>query len=155
MKRNNQNKSIPSKTFHFSDSTASRKDNEELTQSHGSIGSHSLRKFPSTWAAEHGISQDDIEIRGRWKGGRNGRTVNRYINVEQLPTDGKVATVLCVGGPIKYKLKPNSHVTDQFLMQHVVPGLCSQYYPWRASSRLESHCQGPIVGCKNRKSVGD
>ena len=45
----------------------------------GGIGTHSLRKFPSTWAAEHGVSHDHIEIRGRWKGGRNGRTVNSVI----------------------------------------------------------------------------
>ena len=74
-----------------------------IAQFRGSVGTHSLRKFPSTWAAEHGVSQDHIEVRGRWKGGKNGRTVNKYINVEQLPTDGHVASILCVGGPIKYK----------------------------------------------------
>ena len=83
----------------------------------------SLRKFPATWAAEHGISQNDIEVRGRWKGGRNGRIVNKHINVEQLPTDGRVAAVLCVGGPVKHKLKPGSNVTHQFLVDVVVPGI--------------------------------
>jgi hypothetical protein len=38
----------------------------------------------------------------RWKSaadgkdGQNGRVVNLYINVKQLPTDGKVASFLCV-----------------------------------------------------------
>jgi hypothetical protein len=53
----------------------------------GGLGTHSVRKFPCTWAAEHGVSQDHTEIRGRWKGNKGGKTVNRYINVEQLPTD--------------------------------------------------------------------
>ena len=100
---------------------------ELLAQVRGSIGSHSLRKFASTWPAEHGISQDDIEIRGRWKGGRNGRTVNKYINVEQLPTDGKVAAVLCIGGPVKYKARAGSHLTFQFIKDHVVPGIFQHF----------------------------
>ena len=70
----------------------------------GSIGTHSIRKFASTWCAEHGMSPTEVEIRGRWKGGRNGRVVNLYINVKQLPTDGKVAASLCVGQPVKYCL---------------------------------------------------
>ena len=98
-----------------------------IAQVRGGIGSHSLRKFPSTWAAEHGISQDHIEIRGRWKGGRNGRTVNRYINVEQLPTDGNVASVLAVGGPVKYKPRAGCGVTHQWLMTHVVPGIKAHF----------------------------
>ena len=51
--------------------------------------------------------------------------MNRYINVEQLPTDGRVASVLCVGGPVKYKLKPDSHVTYEFLMNVVAPGIAA------------------------------
>jgi hypothetical protein len=98
-----------------------------MGQVRGSIGSHSLRKFPSTWASQHGISQDDIEVRGRWKGGKNGRTVNRYISVEQLPTDGRVAGILAVGGPVKYKLKADSHVTDAWLLDNVVPGLKAHF----------------------------
>jgi Transcriptional activator of glycolytic enzymes len=93
----------------------------------GATGSHSLRKFASTWPAEHGVSQQDIEIRGRWKGKKNGRTVNLYISVEQLPTDGRVAAILCVGGPIKYKLKTNSHVTDAFLKDVVCPGIFKHF----------------------------
>jgi Transcriptional activator of glycolytic enzymes len=53
--------------------------------------------------------------------------VNLYINVEQLPTDGKVAAVLCVGGPVKYKIKSNSHVTDAFLKEVVCPGIFKHF----------------------------
>ena len=98
-----------------------------ISQVNGGIGTHSLCKFPSTWAAEHGVLQDHIEIRGRWKGGKGGRTVNRYINVEQLPTDGHVASILCVGGPIKYKPRPGCGITHQWLMTHVTPGIKAHY----------------------------
>jgi hypothetical protein len=37
--------------------------------------------------------------------------VNRYISVEQLTTDARVAGLLCVGGPVKYSEKHGSHVT--------------------------------------------
>jgi hypothetical protein len=88
----------------------------------GSLGKHSVRKFPSTWAAEHGASQEHIEICGRWKGGKNGQTVNRYINVEQLPTDGHVAAILCVGGPIN-----GAGITLDWMHEHVVPGIHSHF----------------------------
>jgi hypothetical protein len=93
----------------------------------GSIGTHSLRKFPSTWVVENGGTDVEVEIRGRWKGQRNGRTVNRYISPEQLPTDAKVASILCVGGPVRYKVKSDSHVTSLFMQEVVVPGIYNLY----------------------------
>jgi hypothetical protein len=47
--------------------------------------------------------------------------------VEQLPTDAKVAGVLAVGGPIKYVVKEDSHVSDQFLMTIVAPKLTEHF----------------------------
>ena len=55
------------------------------------------------------MTPSELEIHGRWKGGRNSQVVNLYINVRQLPTDGKVASALCFGQPAKYKLKPDTH----------------------------------------------
>ena len=89
----------------------------------GGIGTHSIRKFATTWCSEHGITPTEVEIHGRWKGGRNGRVVNLYINVKQLPTDGKVAAVLCVGQPVKYKLKAGTSITRNWLLTNVVPGI--------------------------------
>jgi hypothetical protein len=97
------------------------------SQIKGSIGTHSVRKFPCTWAAGHGVSQDHTEIRGRWKGARNGQTVNRYINVEQLPTDGTVASVLCIGGPIRYLCHPGCGLTLEWMHEHVVPGIYNHF----------------------------
>jgi hypothetical protein len=87
-----------------------------------------LRKFPATWAAEHGATDPEVEIRGRWKGHKNGRIVNRYISVEQLTTDARVAGLLCVGGPVKYTEKHGSHVTTDFLLEIVAPHIAA-YYP--------------------------
>ena len=41
-------------------------------QTPGSLGSHSLRKFPATFAAKNGANQAEIDIRGRWKGNKGG-----------------------------------------------------------------------------------
>jgi hypothetical protein len=49
--------------------------------------------------------------------------VNRYITLEQLPTDSKVSGILAVGGPVKYVLKEDSLVSDHFLKTVVVPKL--------------------------------
>ena len=98
-----------------------------LALTNGSIGTHSIRKFASTWAVEMGCSYNDVEIRGRWKGGTSGRIVNRYISLKQLPTDGKVAEKLCVGGPVKYKLREDSDVSREFLQGVVVPHIAAFY----------------------------
>lgn len=100
---------------------------EILVQTRGFLGSHSNRKFPATWCAEHGCSEPEVEIRGRWKGKKNGRVVNRYISVEQLTTDAKLAGVLAVGGPIRYKLKEDSHVSHHFLVHTVVPKIYEHF----------------------------
>jgi hypothetical protein len=94
---------------------------ELMAKVKGSLGSHSNRKFPATWCAENGSSDPEVEIRGRWKGNKNGRVVNRYISVEQLPTDAKLAGILAVGGPVRYKLKADSHVSNSFLQGIVTP----------------------------------
>jgi hypothetical protein len=90
------------------------------------LGSHSLRKFASTWAKQNGCTLDEIETRGRWKRSSR-RTVDRYVNVDQPHIDAKVEAVLCVGGPIKYVLQDDSGVTVQWLKQHVVPGITAFY----------------------------
>jgi hypothetical protein len=97
-----------------------------LRLTRGSIGTHSLRKFPSTYCAEQGAAQREVEICGRWKGAGGGRIVNRYISVDQLPTDAKLAGMLCVGGPVKYKVKDDAgNITEEFLTTTVVPAIHS------------------------------
>jgi len=122
---------------------------EVASQVRGSIGTHSLRKFGATWAAEHGCTSQDVETRGRWKGGKSGRVVNLYINVKQLPTDGKVAGVLCVGQPVKYRLKPNSGITRDWLLTHVVPGI-RDHYDTDSNNRIADVLALPLLfACLN------
>jgi len=93
---------------------------------HRGVGTHSFRKFPSQHAVDKGASPDDVEIRGRWKK-RGRRVVFRYIDPGQLYTDAKVASLLCMGGPIKYKLKAGVEISDDWLFQHVVPNIRQRY----------------------------
>ena len=90
------------------------------------IGTHSYRKFPSNFARNVGNSPDEIEIRGRWKT-QGQRVVFRYIDVQQLWIDAKVAGSLCIGGPIRYKLKPGVTLTDEWLFENVVPNIRKRY----------------------------
>ena len=87
---------------------------------------HSYRKYPSNYARGCGCTPDEIEIRGRWKT-QGQRVVFRYIDVKQLTIDAKVAGVLCVGGPIKYKLKQDVNLTDDWLFTNVVPHIRARY----------------------------
>ena len=90
------------------------------------VGTHSYRKYPSNYAQGCGCTPDEIEIRGRWKT-QGQRVVFRYIDVKQLTIDAKVAGVLCVGGPIKYKLKAGVNLTDDWLFDNVVPNIRRRY----------------------------
>ena len=60
----------------------------------GLIGTHSLRKYPSTHARRNGCSRDDIDFRGRWK--RHTKQVGTYIDVDLPYPDAKVAAALPV-----------------------------------------------------------
>jgi hypothetical protein len=90
------------------------------------LGTHSIRKFATSWARALGCLVDEIENRGRWRTGTR-RIVCTYINVEQQFLDCKVAATLCVGGAIKYCLVEGSGVTSTWLAEHVVPGI-SDYF---------------------------
>ena len=93
---------------------------DEFSQSSlGKLGTHSIRKLPSTYARQNGCGRDDIDCRGRWKKGK--RQVDTYIDIELPYPDAKVASVLSIGGPIKYVLRENSNVSDAFILEYVSP----------------------------------
>ena len=50
----------------------------------GMVGSHSLRKGPSTYASRYGLLRDWISLRGRWRGSK--KQVNTYIDVDVWTT---------------------------------------------------------------------
>ena len=88
------------------------------------LGSHSIRKYPATYARANGCTIDEINTRGRWKRSLR-RMVDRYIDVEQPMIDGKVAAALCQGGPVKYILVEGSGISRDWLIANVVPGIAS------------------------------
>ena len=90
------------------------------------IGTHSCRKYPATYARGCGATNDDVEILGRWKGGRN-RVVNTYVDVKQEHIDAKVAGILCVGGPIAYKLRDGIDISNEWLFENVVPNIRARF----------------------------
>ena len=87
----------------------------------GNTASHAIRKFAVTFAKQAGsCTLDETDVRGRWKR-TSGRVSDRYMSVEQPYFDAKVCKALCVGGPIMYKVKERSAITDEWIFEHVVP----------------------------------
>ena len=84
----------------------------------GPMGTHSNRKFPSTYARRNGCHKDDVDCRGRW---RVRRVSDAYVDTNLPYPDAKVAAALCVGGPCRYALKEGSGVTEHWLCINVVP----------------------------------
>jgi hypothetical protein len=88
-------------------------------QFQGALGSHSFRKYASTDSRNKGASKDERDLRGRWKS--SARIADVYDDIELPYPDAKVAAMLCPGGPIKYKIRDDSNVTEEFITNYVVP----------------------------------
>ena len=92
----------------------------------GSLGSHSIRKFASTFARRLGKLPGDVEFRGRWKGDESKHKIinGSYISPDQPFIDADVAACLCHNQPISYRPHPAATgVTPAWLREHVVPHL--------------------------------
>ena len=90
----------------------------------GMKGTHSIRKFATTYGRRNGCSKDDIDLRARWKGGHK-RMQDGYASVTLPFPDAKVAAALCKGGPIHYSVKANSGITKEWILEHVVPNIAA------------------------------
>lgn len=93
--------------------------------SEGELGSHSIRKYSATLARRNGCSKDDVNMRGRWKGQK--RIVDTYIDMSLPYPDAKVAASLCIGGAIKYELRSNSRISNDWLVEHVSKNIASLF----------------------------
>ena len=94
------------------------------------LGLHSKRKMGSTQAKRRGSPGDHVDHRGRWVAKKGSRIVNAvYIDPEDMYADASVASNLCLGGPIKYKVKEAmaAFITTEWLSQHVVPSIARRY----------------------------
>jgi len=92
-----------------------------VKHSEGKLGTHSLRKFAATYACSSGATQSEAEARGRWK--RSTRIVDTYTNPQIPTTDAKVAAILCRGGPCKYVLRPGCAISEDWIVDYVVPNI--------------------------------
>ncbi len=96
-------------------------------QALGLLGSDSIRKFALMHVRNCGISKDDKDTRGRWKG--KGRVSDRYDNVELPYLDCNVAEKLCMGGPCYYFIYTaicSATVLSTFILTKVVPNICKR-----------------------------
>jgi hypothetical protein len=94
------------------------------------LGLHSKRKMGSTQAKRRGSPGDHVDHRGRWVAKKGSRIVNSvYIDPEDMYADASVASNLCLGGPIKYKVKEAvaTYITTEWLSHHVVPSIARRY----------------------------
>ena len=98
---------------------------EFVAEKDGPLGSHSTRKFASTRCRRSGATKDEKDYRGRWK--KNRRTSDAYDDPELPYPDAKVAALLCVGGPCSYRIKEGSAVTDNWILEYVVPRIAASY----------------------------
>lgn len=94
---------------------------EEFVNSGGPVGSHSTRKMGSSMCRNKGASKDEKDIRGRWKSSQ--RVSDAYDDIELPYPDAKVAALLCPGGPCKYVVREEANVTNDWILQFVVPHL--------------------------------
>jgi hypothetical protein len=98
----------------------------EVVTDDGPLGTHSFQKFASTFCRRNRCSEDEKDLRGRWK--RRAQTSDHvYDDVELNWPDAKVTSQLCVGGPCKYVVKEGAGVSNNFILQHVVPSICTRF----------------------------
>jgi hypothetical protein len=96
-------------------------DDDFESAAEGPTGTHSTRKFATSQARKSGMTKDDIDHRGRWK--RDNRQQDTYADTTIPFVDAKVAAALCNGGPITYVVKEGSGISDDWILQHVVPSM--------------------------------
>ena len=82
----------------------------------GNLGTHSVRKFATTFCRSCGGTKDDTDYRARWKARRQ---QDRYTDTELHWPDICAGGKLCVGGICLYKPVEGSGITDEWLAQSV------------------------------------
>lgn len=86
---------------------------------------HSFRKYGTTYARRRGTQKDFVDYRARWKSKK--RVQDDYADIVLPWHDIKTAAALCIGGPVKYKVKDGCGISDEWLINHVTPGIASQF----------------------------
>jgi len=51
----------------------------------------------------------------------------RYVSTALPYQDAKVASKLCIGGPIRYALRDGSNITDAWMLHNVLPHIAQRF----------------------------
>jgi len=92
------------------------------------LGMHSLQKLPAMYAQCNNCTQEDIEICGWWHMNNKQHVSMHYVSTNLPYQDAKVASKLCMGGPVNYAVHEGVKLTNAWLLQHVVPHI-AQHFP--------------------------
>ena len=90
----------------------------------GHVGTHSIKKYGTTRARRAGAPKDDVDYRARW---RLKRQQEKYADIQLDWPDVNVACKLCDGGPLIYKEKDSSGITDEWLAREIAPGISGSF----------------------------
>ena len=81
--------------------------------------------MPATFVRRCGVTKDEKDIRGRWKG--TGRVSDMYDDIKLPYPDAKAAEKLCGGVSCTYVLEPTpATMMNTFVLSHVVPNIRKQ-----------------------------
>ena len=100
---------------------------DPAASSNRTLANHSTKKYATTHARRRGVLKDFIDIRACWKTKKS--TQDTYTDTFLPWPDIKVASVLCLGGICKYKIKSGVNISDNWLSNHVCPGISSCFGP--------------------------
>jgi len=104
------------------------KDLEDEVGEHNGVGTCSNRKHAADRADKQGAQLHQVEHRGRWTGEKGGRVVKKHcISSDDPYTDAYVASLLCDGGPMRYKLQEGLDVNDNWLCTEVIPNVKERF----------------------------
>ena len=85
----------------------------------GPLGSHSVYKHALTECQKKGASKDEKDLCGRWKS--TACVLDVYNDIKLPFQDAKVAALLCVGGPVKYELREDAGIDNDWNVNTVMP----------------------------------
>ena len=89
-----------------------------------------------------------------------------YVEVTVPWPDAKVAAALCKGKPIHYCVKERSGISEQWIIEHVVPAIRSRYcrsiflvlgraFSWRVFDDIDSHVTSLQIAARVKQAYRD
>ena len=91
------------------------------------LANHSVKKYATTHCNSRGCLKQFVNVRARWKSKK--QIQDTYVDIDLPWPDVKAASLLCLGGICKYKVKSGVNISDNWLSNHVCPGITSCFGP--------------------------